>query len=356
MENIYCNIILDKFKNQQYSEKSLLIDQINNYNYNHSEIKKILNNYNIVKPWDTNRSCGRCNYFDIAEMKTNNIIVPNSKLIVTRPTPSLEKSIVYVYQNWKDKFYEIKEKILDRGYYDSFNTNSKKIKGWFIDENILKFGTKKTDEVYIEFEQANLNSIMKQKFYFTDKETKLNEHMTYQGQLSALGVYFGFESKLARGDKNKSSYGINLRQIAILEMKDLELNHMIEKKSEEQIDFIDVVWAEEKGKIIAAFEVELKKVWKDVLLKFQELKLSCGYGTEIFYIIVGDDPIKDFRGISDWVNAQSFSRDLFDLKLKYLPIQNLISILNKRDINTNKILLLKEFLNSSILMDIHPKK
>lgn len=344
-------IILNKFNNLSYYEGSTIKDKI--LNNSHKEVRKLLNNYNIVKPWDTNRACGKSNYFDIAELKTNSIIRPNSKLVVTRPTSDPEKPVVYVYQNWQDKYQEIKEKILDRGYYEGFQSDSKKIKGWFEEENVLRFGTLKTDSVYVEFELANLNSLIKQKYYFVDKETAQQLHLSYQGQISALGVYFGFNSKLAKGEKNLSLYGINLNSVACLTMKDIDLINLIEGKSKEQVDLIDVIWTNKKGKIIVAFEVELKRVWKDVLLKFQALKLLCGdYGKDIYFVIVGNDPNMDYPVICEWVNSINFNRDFQDAKIKYLSVQKLIEILTKRDKQKSQYPLLEEFFSSDVLLEI----
>lgn len=343
--------VLNTFKNIDFYDNLSIEDKIKREK--HINIRKLLSDYHIVKPYDTNRSCGNCNYFDIAELKTNKIIRPNSKLIITRPAIEPEKSVVYVYQNWQEKYQEIKEKILDKGYYEGFCSNLKKIKGWFVEENVLRFGTPKTDDVYIEFEQANLNSLLKQKYYFADKETSRKLHLSYLGQISALGVYFNFNSKLAKGDKNKIIYETNLNTVACLKMKDLDINNLIEETSKDQIDFIDVIWADRRGKIAAVFEVELKRVWKDVLLRFQILKLLCGdYGKDIYYVIVGNDPDKDCPAICSWVNSLNFYRDFEKCKIKYLSVQKLIEILLKRDKKESNYLLRKEFFGSVTLQDI----
>jgi hypothetical protein len=345
-------IVLDKFHNLDYYDKTTIKEKLGKKS--HIEVRKLLSKYNIVKPWDTNRACGKSDYFDIAELKTKNIIRPSSKLIVTRPTEYPEQSITLVYQNWEDKFSEIKEKILDKGYYEGFETDSKKIKCWFEDENILRFGTKKTDSVYIQFEKADLNSFIKQKHYFIDKETSQKQHLSYQAQISALGVYFGFYSKLARKERNQSIYEVELNTVATLSMRDLNINNLVEKKSMEQIDFIDVLWTEEDGKVIAAFEVELKRVWRDVLSRFQTLKLSCSnYGDDIFYIIVGDNPDKDYPIIREWIKTPNFYRDFQNCKIKYLPIQKLIYILAMRDKNRSSNLLYRDFFNNDTLLDLN---
>lgn len=111
MEDKYnSEIIINTFRNTQYIEKSEIINALKDSK--HIEIRKLLNRYNILKPWDTNRSCGKCNYFDIAEIKTNKTIDPKSKLVVTRPTNDPNSSNILVYHNWYDKYNEIREKIL----------------------------------------------------------------------------------------------------------------------------------------------------------------------------------------------------------------------------------------------------
>jgi hypothetical protein len=347
-ENNY-EIILNKFSKVNYCDKTIIIDKITKKN--HIEIRKLLGNYNIVKPWDTNRACGKCNYFDIAEVRTNNIIKPNSKLVITRPTLEPGKNIVYVYQNWNDKYQELRERILDKGYYEGFQTNSRKIKGWFDDENVLRFGTKKTDSVFVELEKANLNNLFKRKYYFEDKETSQSMHLNYQGQLSALGAYLGYKSKLAKGEKNKTLYGINLNTVAYLRMEDLDINNLIEGKSKDQVDFIDVMWANQNGKIAAVFEVELKRVWKDVLMKFQALKISCPYGEDIHYIVVSDNPYLDYKNINDWLHSEMFIRDFKNCNIKYLSIEKLIEILLRRDKQKNNHNLIEEFFSESTLLD-----
>ncbi len=353
LENNNYELILNRFKSLNFYEASTLKDKI--HKNNHIEVRKLLSNYNIVKPWDTNRSCGKSDYFDIPELKTSKIIRSNSKLVVTRPTLDSEKPVVYVYQNWQEKFWEITEKIIGKGYFENFQNDSKKIKGWFDEHNLLRFGTKKTDSVYVEFDRANLNSLLKQKYYFEDEETGQHLHLSYQAQLSALGAYFGLKSKLAKGEKNQSLYGLELNTIANLTMEDLNIENLKVGKSKEQVDYLDVIWANKNHKILAAFEVELKRDWLDVLSKFQNLKLLSGEnGEEIYYVIVGNHPNKDIPAILEWVCAENIRRDFENTQLlKYLPIQNLKEILYKRDKHTIPNLLREEFFNGNILVDIN---
>ncbi len=137
-------------------------------------------------------------------------------------------------------------------------------------------------------------------------------------------------------------------------MKDLDISNLTEKKSMEQIDFIDVLWSQENGKIIAVFEVELKRIWRDVLSRFQTLKLSCSeYGNDIYYIVVGENPDKDFPIIRDWLMTPNFYRDFKELKIKYLPINKLFNVLALRDKNRDRNQIYKEFVSDNSLLDLN---
>jgi hypothetical protein len=332
--------ILKSFNIPEYIKSKEFVDQIKLSS--HTQIAESCKQFGFKYNHDYLRSCGNLNFTDLYPNAIINDLNDNSKYIIIKENLIGVPPIALVSNTFKEDFLYIYEYYIKRGYYDK---NKNCIKGHFIDENILRFGTQKHGYYNIEFEKANITTLIKQKSYLLSVE-----HLHLQAQLCAIGAHLGLGSKIARGEKNQSVWDVNINKIASVQLLDLQIKNMLVKKEREEIDLVDVVWSDRlDGKIIAAFEVELSENWKPALDRLQSLKLACNsYSHLIKFVIVADE--KYYGTIKELAQMERYKRDFSINNLYFLPICNFLDILVLRDKNILDVFeLSSNFFNDALL-------
>lgn len=334
MEDNYIKI-LDSFKFNDYITSEQVKKELREAD--HIAATKIIKKYEIVQPYDYIRSCGKSNFTDFALNKLVKITEDDSKYIISR---YIGDKVVYLYT---DKLLEKVEEMkwLDsKGYFNTVQSDNKKIKGYFKDENEITIGKKSTGEVKILLERADINSIVTRKYYLFDKN-----HLGIQSQIGALGVYFGYISKLAQNDKNQEIYGVNLNTVCIATMENIDLANLKSEKSFQKIDYVDVIWTGvETDNLTVAIEVEFKRDWLDALVRLVSVSLASSCSNKVINIIISQKE-EDFFNIRDIANLDMISLLPVKLNLAHMTTQKLIEILEMRDHGVDSDLVKKKFFN-----------
>lgn len=320
MEDNYIRI-LDSFKINDYITTKQIRKELKESD--HIEATKIIKKYGIVQPYDYVRACGKSNFTDFALNKLEKITEDDSKYIISR---LVGDKIIYQYTNKLFEKLEEMKWLVTKGYFDTIQSSNKKIKGYFKDENEITIGKKSTGQIKILLDEANINSIVTRKYYLFDKN-----HLSIQAQIGALGVYFGYNSKLAQNDKNKEIYGINLNTVCVATMQDLDLSNLKSEKSFEKIDYVDVIWTGAKtDNLTVAIEVEFKEDWLDAMVRLISVSLASSCAFNVINVIVSEKE-EDYFKIRDIANMDMISLLPVKVKIAHITTQKLIEILSMRD-------------------------
>ena len=334
MEDSYIKI-LDSFNINDYIETKQIKKELKEAD--HIEATKIIKRYGIVQPYDYVRACGKSNFTDFALNKLEKRTESDSKYIISK---LVGDKVIYLYTN--DLFEKLQEMkwIVSKGYFETIKSSTNKIKGYFKDENEITIGKKYTGEIKIILNEADINSIVMRKYYLFDKN-----HLAIQSQIGALGVYFGYKSKLAQNGKNKEIYGVNLNTVCIATMQDIDLSNLKSEKSFEKIDYVDVVWiGDNTGELTVAIEVEFKEDWLDAMVRLISVSLASSYASNVINIIVSEKE-EDYISIRNMANMDMISLLPINLKLAHITTQKLIGILSMRDNRVESDLVRKKFFN-----------
>lgn len=332
MKNNYIKI-LDSFKFNDYITAKQIRNELKESD--HIEAIKIIKKYGIARSYDYVRACGKSNFTDFALNKLEKRTEDDSKYIISR---SVGDKVIYLYT---DKLFEKLEEmkwLVSKGYFDTIKSPNKKIKGYFKDENEITIGKKSTGEIKILLDEADINSIAIRKYYLFDKN-----HLSIQSQIGALGVYFGYNSKLAQNDKNKEMYGINLNTVCVATMEDLDLSNLKSEKSFEKIDYVDIIWMGTKtGNLTVAIEVEFKEDWLDAIVRLISVSLASSYAGKVINVIVSQKE-EDYFKIRDISNMDMISLLPIKVKFAHITTQKIIEILEMRDASVDSNLVRKRF-------------
>lgn len=327
--------ILDGFKSNNYITAKQIRKELKESD--HIEATKIIKKYGIAQPYDYVRACGKSNFTDFALNKLEKRTEDDSKYIISR---CVDGKVIYLYT---DKLFEKLEEmkwLVSKGYFDTIQSQNKKIKGYFKDENEITIGKKSTGEIKILLDEADINSIVTRKYYLFDKN-----HLCIQSQIGALGVYFGYKSKLAQNDKNKEIYGVNLNTVCLATMQDIDLSNLKSEKSFEKIDYVDVIWAETKTDNLAvAIEVEFNEDWLDAIVRLISVSLASSSASKVINVIISEKE-EDYFSIRDIANMDMISLLPVKMKLAHITTQKLIEILSMRDTGVDSDLIRKRFFN-----------
>lgn len=327
--------ILDSFKFDEYITAKQVKKELREAD--HIEATKIIKKYGIAQPYDYIRACGKSNFTDFALNKLEKRTEDDSKYIISR---YVDGKVIYLYT---DKLFEKLEEmkwLVSKGYFNTIQSNNKKIKGYFKDENEITIGKKSIGEVKISLEQADINSIVTRKYYLFDKN-----HLSIQSQVGALGVYLGYISKVAQNDKNKEIYGVNLNTVCVATMENIDLSNLKSEKSFEKIDYVDVIWTGiETNNLTVAIEVEFKEDWLDALVRLVSVSLASSYASKVINIIISQKE-EDFFIIRDIAKMDMISLLPVKLNLAHMTTQKLIEILEMRDTGVDSDLVKKKFFN-----------
>lgn len=335
MEDNYIKI-LDSFRINDYITTKQIKKELKEAD--HIEATRIIRKYAIAQPYDYVRACGKSDFTDFALNKLEKRTEDDSKYIISK---LVGDKVIYLYtDNLFEKLEEMKW-LVSKGYFDTIQSSTNKVKGYFKDENEITIGKKYTGEIKILLKEADINSIVTRKYYLFDKN-----HLAIQSQIGALGAYFGYKSKLAKNDKNKEIYGVNLNTVCIATMQDLDLSNLkSSQKSFEKIDYVDVVWTGDKPwELTVAIEVEFKKDWLDAIARLISVSLASSCASNVINVIVSEKE-EDYINIRNIANMDMISLLPIKLKLVHITTQKLIGILSMRDNRVEPNLVRKKFFN-----------
>lgn len=327
--------VLDSFKFHDYITAKQIKKELKESD--HIQATKIIKKYGISQPYDYVRACGKSNFTDFALNKLEKRTEEDSKYIISR---YVGDKVIYLYT---DKLFERLEEmrwLVSRGYFDTIQSSNNKIKGYFKDENEITIGKKSIGEIKILLNEADVNSIVTRKYYLFDKN-----HLSIQSQVGALGIYFGYKSKLAQNDKNREIYGVNLNTVCVATMEDIDLSNLKSKKSFEKIDYVDVIWiGATTGNLTVAVEVEFKEDWLDAIVRLMFVSLASSCASKVINIIISEKE-EDFFNIRDIAQMDMISLLPIKIKLAHMTTQKLIEILEMRDTGMDSDLVRKKFFN-----------
>lgn len=334
MEDNYIKI-LDSFKFDQYIAAKQIKKELKESD--HIEATKIIRKYSIAPPYDYIRACGKSNFTDFALNKLEKRTEYDSKYIISRYA---DGKVTYLYTSKLFEKLEEMKWIVSKGYFDTVQSQNRKIKGYFKAENEITIGKKSVGEIKILLEEADINSIVTRKYYLFDKN-----HLSIQSQIGALGIYFGYISKLAKNDKNKEIFGVNLNTVCIATMQNVDLTNLQSEKSFEKIDYVDVIWVGlTLNNLTVAIEVEFKEDWLDAIGRLVSVSLASGYANKVINVIVSEKD-EDFFIIRDIAKMDMIALLPVELNLAHITTQKLIEVLAMRDARLDSDLVQKKFFN-----------
>lgn len=332
MEENYIKI-LDSFNFDQFTTTRQIKSRLKKSN--HIEAIKIMKEFNIAQSYDYLRACGKSNFTDFALRKLEDIIQDDSKYIISR---NINGKITYLYTKKLAEKLEEMRYLVNKGYFDTIKSDNKKIKGYFENENEIIIGKKSTGKINIILEEANINTIATHKYYLFDKN-----HLVIQAQLAALGVYFGYMSKISRDDKNKGIYNKKFNEIFIATIKDVNISELSCEKTLRDIDYIDVIWVGNAiNDLTVAIEVEIKRDWDQTVNRLYSLTLASSTPEKVVNIIVSEKE-DDYYTIRRNVNYDVINVLRKKFNLAHISFQNLVKILKMRDSGINKELIKRKF-------------
>lgn len=325
--------ILDSFNFDEFITTKEMKESLNKSN--HIEAMKIMRRNNITQPYDYSRSCGESGFTDFALNKLEKITQEDSKYIISR---NINGETVYLYTNNLQEIVDDMNRLANKGYFDTVKSNNKKIKGYFKAENEIIIGKESTGKIKIILEKADINSIVTRKYYLFDKN-----HLSIQAQLAALGQYFGYKSKIAKNDKNKDIYGVNLNTICIATIEDIDISNLKSEKSLEKIDYVDVIWVgKNSNNLTVALEVEFKGDWVGTIVRLLSVSLASSTPEKVVNIIVSDKE-EDYFVIRDTAKMDIIQLLSIKSKIAHITTQNLVNILKMRDSGIDKELIKRKF-------------
>ena len=318
MDNLFS--LLDTFNLENYTDSMMLEKKFKVAN--HKEAIQLIKTYQFTQPYDYIRSCGNSSFTDFSIKKLNALTTEDSKYLIAR---NFNGQILYLYcNNFLSKVDEFNF-IINKGYFDSFKSDSQKIKAHFISENELIVGNKSSNTIKITLEKADISSLISRKFYYFKKN-----HLTLQTQVGALGLYLKYFSKIAKNDKNRQLNSTPLNKTFQLDMTSLLIQELTTIESINKIDLIDVIWIKNTPFSQAiAFEVELSKNFDIALDRLVTFNLVNNYSDTINIILT--DRNEDYLLIKSKANSERFSLLPKHAKIAHLTVQNLIRILEFRN-------------------------
>ncbi|BCN31678.1 hypothetical protein [Anaeromicropila herbilytica] len=315
-----CNTILNCFDIKEYESSQLLKNNIKKLT-DHKDAIKIIKQFELSHFDDYLRSCGTNNFTDFPYSKLSNTITEQSKYIIAR---NINNNINYfILDNFIDTF-AFMQSIVNRGYFNNKMSTGKKIYGHFNSDNELLIGNKSIEIKKYILKEADITSIVRRKYYSFN-----NSHTYLQSQVAALGGYLGYGAKIACNDKNKVVYNISFNEIFTLAMPDLNISNIDSQYYYKKINFIDVIWANQKNNLITyAFEIELSD---NLDAAFHRLSL---YASKSNYVITKLIIITPYT--NDYYRLQQICLTYDSSKIKHsfyhLTTQDFIETLKQRNL------------------------
>jgi hypothetical protein len=316
----------------------------------HKELKEFIKNYSLVSSMDHLIACDNHGWTDLRFTRLDNRLTPESKYYLTVNINN-EPLILY-YDKLLDLRYEIDEKMIKKPYIEGYDAINNRVHLHYEKDGIFRIGNKsRTDIFRVQFEECSLKELARRHDYYLYFSLLKSEerHRDIQTLLCELGMSLGFNVKLANNDITNilSKDPILLTSQMVLNFYDLNLGNIEEKKVEEDIDNIDVLWYDPKNqKIIVAFEVEFSYNYPKLLQRFSSLISTTQYFPHL--VVVGDNYV-NFRAN---YNRPAWRSIFSSNTLSYLCLNDLCDILTlNREFNSpvSTNFIFKKLINERLL-------
>lgn len=120
---------------------------------------------------------------------------------------------------------------------------------------------------------------------------EMHEHSEMQHHLARIGTSLGYRIWIAQNDHKRIWNGKKLGEFSI---KTLSLPH-IPKQVLDTVALIDVIWLDDHGRIVSAFEVEKSTSIYSGILRLQDLSISLAEADKRFYLVAPDKREKEIK-------------------------------------------------------------
>ena len=328
-------LLLDRLNTSTCISKESLQEKLSLTN--HVEAAKIIKKYHISAPKDYVRACGKSNFTDFPLSLSPNT---HERYIVTRPN---NNSVSFQSISNFSECIDYMDFLINHDYFINHNSTFGKIKGYFKDDDKLILGRGKYAKIF-QLEDINITKLVRRNYYL-DKN-----HLSIQTQVSALGAYLGYESILARNDKNKKIGSSPLSTFFKLTFQDLNLQNMYCEKTTELASYTDVIWANKKSRRPKyAIEVELGEKISDCFTHFSSLNYLCT-PYHMINVFLADDP-QIYKRLYEYRNLPMHKYSFPTSKLAFLSIQDFFNILALKNTGLTPKNLEKELLKKLIYVD-----
>lgn len=294
----------------------------------HKELKKMIEDNQLISPLDHLRSCGNHGFSDLNLTKIDNKIRPESKYLIALNLN--DKPIILSHPNFYDFREEINEKMIKKAYYGGYDSKKNLVKLHYLGDGKFRVGNKKgIDEFITMFDQCNFHQLAKRYNYktFINSLNNNEKHRALQVLICELGISQGYHVKIARNDLSyilSCDYTSDIKN-SLVYLENLELSSIKQLNAKSKIDLIDIIWYDhENKKIVAAFEVERSKKYDAVLRRLSYLN-DLPYNP--YLICVGTD----YSGFRNIAHADMYMQYFKNKKIKYLPLCSLYSLLIEND-------------------------
>ncbi|WP_194191204.1 hypothetical protein [Clostridium chrysemydis] len=290
----------------------------------HKKLKEKLQKNNLVSHIDQITACGNHGFTDLHFTKLSQRITNDSKYYIALNID--DNPIILYHPNLYNLKEEINDKMIKNNYFGGYDKKNNRVILHYESDGIFRIGNKHGPEKFLaQFDLCDFHLLAKRKNYkfFIECLPNKDKHRAIQILLCELGISLGFKTKVARNDLKpilSKNYSKDIKN-NILKINDINLNHITESLSLNNIDLIDVLWLEKTtDRIIAAFEVERSKNYDSVLKRLSNIS-----DPNTYLICVGSDYF-NFKTTtlnaiySTWFNSR---------RLNYLTLDSLFSMLEE---------------------------
>lgn len=292
----------------------------------HKQLKENLQKNNLISPVDYIIACGSHGFTDLHFTNLDKKICTDSKYYISIAIEN--KPIILCHPNFYNLRQEIDEKMIKKEYFNGYDKKNNRVILHYKGDGKFRIGNKKgTNEFITHFDICDFHMLAKRKNYkyFIDSLSNKYKHRALQILLCELGISLGYKVKVAKNDLKPiltSKYSSEIKG-NFLTIHDLELSHIRDGISLNNIDLIDVLWYDNNShNIIAAFEVERSKNYDSVLRR-----LSCISSPSTYLICVGDD----YFSFKNTVMNPVFFYWFKDKNLNYLTLDSLFLMLKDNE-------------------------
>lgn len=218
--------------------------------------------------------------------------------------------------SWME-YLRMREMILD--FNKKFNSSLSKdlgcISGLFFEIGIGRLVIKENHEMVLKQIEKRKKTNQKRHSEVINDVIENNDHTEMQYHLSRLGRSLGYQVWIARNDHKREW---NNRRLGEFSLHHLELQHM-PSQVKDTISLIDVLWLDDNGSIICAFEVEKSTSIYSGILRLYDLALTMQNHNCKLYLVA---PNKREKEIKAQLLRPSFQYDQM-CKISYILFSDL---------------------------------